>query len=75
MSKVHVPEFAPKLCVSGGGDTFLCIWDYVTGAELDRYALPEISEEETPLKDALYSAVMDIQSCVASKIIAVALEK
>jgi hypothetical protein len=36
VSKVHVPEFAPKLCVSGGGDTFLCIWDYVTGAELDR---------------------------------------
>jgi hypothetical protein len=75
VAKIHVPEFDPKLCISGGGDTFLLLWDYSAGVELDRYALPEILEEETPLKDAIYSSVMDIQSCSSSKLIAIALEK
>jgi WD40 repeat protein len=75
VSKVHVPKFAPELCISGGGDAFMILWDYVSGVEVDRFDLPEIKEEETALKDALYSAVLDIQSCSSSNVIAVVLEK
>ncbi|KAJ6565973.1 WD40-repeat-containing domain protein [Mycena sp. CBHHK59/15] len=31
VSAIHVPEFAPKKLVSGGGDPILKIWDWVSG--------------------------------------------
>ncbi|KAB5563438.1 hypothetical protein GE09DRAFT_782724 [Coniochaeta sp. 2T2.1] len=31
VSRVHIPERYPSLLISGGGDSYVYIWDYVTG--------------------------------------------
>jgi tRNA (guanine-N(7)-)-methyltransferase subunit TRM82 len=31
VSRVHIPEMHPNILISGGGDSYLFVWNYVTG--------------------------------------------
>ncbi|TPX67385.1 hypothetical protein SpCBS45565_g03869 [Spizellomyces sp. 'palustris'] len=63
VSAIHVLPFASEILVSGGGDPFLCVWDYLNGKLLQQIPI----EEEG-------SVVIGIRSCKSTKMLGVVLE-
>lgn len=39
VSAICIPSFSPSTMLSGGGDRFICLWDFEKGVELDRFDL------------------------------------
>ncbi|KAH3681571.1 hypothetical protein WICPIJ_007445 [Wickerhamomyces pijperi] len=42
ISSVLIPNFDKSLLISGGGDEFICLWNWYEGKELDRFQLGEM---------------------------------
>ncbi|KAJ3190213.1 WD repeat-containing protein 4 [Gaertneriomyces sp. JEL0708] len=62
VSKIHIPDFAPDVLISGGGDSFLVVWNYLDGQNVQQV------EFSSP------GPVIGIVSHAESRIVAVALE-
>ena len=60
-------EYVSSLCmhdgylVSGGGDGFLCVWDWLNGVELSRFDLTKFIPDEVRNRD-VYTTVRAITS-------------
>ncbi|KND04607.1 uncharacterized protein SPPG_00324 [Spizellomyces punctatus DAOM BR117] len=63
VSAIHVLPFASEILVSGGGDPFLCVWDYMNGKLLQQIPIGEEG-----------SVVIAIKSCKSTRMLGVLLE-
>ena len=70
ISKIHIPILNSDLLLSGGGDSYIALWKFEQGLEIDRFdTLKYVGDSELPC------CVMDIKSSPVSKMIALAFEK
>ncbi|KAJ1560158.1 tRNA (guanine-N(7)-)-methyltransferase non-catalytic subunit trm82, partial [Nowakowskiella sp. JEL0078] len=86
VATAHIPLFYPTILISGGGDSFLGVWEFSTGKLLQKYDFSvlfdtkKMNEEDEEDDDAeskriITPAVVSIKSCNFSNHVAVLFEK
>ncbi len=62
VSSICNPSFSPSTLISGGADTFICLWDFEKGVELDRFDLTPYITKVSPVAERLHQIPHDLIS-------------
>ncbi|KAI8801639.1 WD40-repeat-containing domain protein [Cladochytrium replicatum] len=71
VSSLNIPDFAPDRLISGGGDPFILVWDWLQGRRVQSLPLPELIGSEAL---APYT-VLSIKSHSKNSVVAIIFEK
>lgn len=66
VSRVHIPQHYPNILISGGGDSYIYVWDYTTGQLLSKQDMrADIVKRLDPDADAIEGPPLAVSGIVS----------